>query len=127
MSFNDHESIGNSVRINWDEVNIYIRTGYTDMRKQINGLAILAQRELKLNPLSGDLFMFCGRTRRLLKILYWERNGFCLWMKRLEEDRFPWPLTEGEVRRISRREMKMLLSGIDFFHAHQEKKYEYFS
>lgn len=111
--------------INWNEVAIYIRTGYTDMRKQINSLSILVQRELKMNPLNGDLFMFCGRTRKHLKILYWDRNGFCLWTKKISEDKYPWPVTEGEVRTISRKEMKMLLSGIDFFHAHQEKKYNF--
>jgi transposase len=113
------------MRIKWDEVSIFVRTGYTDMRKQINSLAILVQRELNLNPLSGNLFVFCGRTRRLLKVLYWERNGFCLWTKRLEEDKYPWPLNEGEVKQINKRQMKMLLVGIDFFHAHQEKKYTY--
>jgi len=111
--------------INWNEVNIYIRTGYTDMGKQINSLSILVQRELKMNPLSGDLFIFCGRTRRHLKVLYWDRNGFCLWIKKLHQDKYPWPLTEGDVKKINRREMKMLLSGIDFFHAHQEKKYNF--
>jgi len=111
--------------INWNEVNIYIRTGYTDMRKQINSLSILVQRELKMNPLNGDLFIFCGRTRRHLKVLYWDRNGFCLWTKKLSEDKYPWPLTEGEVKKINRGEMKMLLSGIDFFHAHQKKNYNF--
>jgi len=109
------------------DIKIFLRTGYTDMRKQINSLSILVQRELKLNPLSGNLFMFCGRTRRLLKVLYWERNGFCLWTKRLEQDKYPWPRTEGEVRQINSRELEMLLSGIDFFHAHQEKKYKFFT
>ncbi|MBN1696995.1 MAG: IS66 family insertion sequence element accessory protein TnpB, partial [Spirochaetales bacterium] len=77
------------------------------------------------DPLSGNLFVFCGRTRRLLKVLYWERNGFCLWTKRLEQDKYPWPLTGEDVKRIDRRQMKMLLTGIDFFHAHREKKYKY--
>jgi transposase len=103
------------MRINWEEVSIFIRSGYTDMRKQINSLAILVQRELNLNPLSGSLFVFCGRTRCLLKVLYWERNGFCLWTKRLEVDKYPWSLNAGEVRQINRRQMSMLLSGIDFF------------
>jgi transposase len=111
--------------IDWQAVNIFIRTGYTDMRKQINSLSILVQRELKLNPVKGDLFIFCGRKRNIIKILYWERNGFCLWTKRLEQDKYPWPLSEGEVRQINRGELRMLLSGIDFFHAHQEKKYKY--
>ena len=113
------------MRINWSEVSIYLRTGYTDMRKQINGLSILVQRDLNHNPLSGHLFVFCGRTRRILKVLYWERNGFCLWSKRLTTDKYPWPRAEGEVRQIQENEMRMLLTGIDFFSAHQERKYDF--
>jgi transposase len=113
------------MRINWSEVSIYLRTGYTDMRKQINGLSILVQRDLGHNPLTGNLFVFCGRTRRILKVLYWERNGFCLWQKRLAQDKYPWPRTAGEVRQIQDDEMRMLLAGIDFFSAHQEKKYDF--
>jgi len=113
------------MHINWEQVSIFLRTGYTDMRKQINGLTVLVQRDLGHNPFDGDLFVFCGRTRRILKVLYWERNGFCLWTKRLEADKYPWPRREGEVRRIGKDEMRMLLSGIDFFCAHQEKKYDF--
>jgi transposase len=113
------------MRINWEEVKIFLRTGFTDMRKQINGLSVLVQRDLRLNPLGGDLFVFCGRTRKILKVLYWERNGFCLWIKRLEADKYPWPRTETDVRQIGSDEMRMLLSGIDFFHAHQERKYDF--
>jgi transposase len=115
------------MRIDWDKVSIFLRTGYTDMRKQSNSLSVLVQRELGHNPLSGDLFVFCGRTRRILKVLYWERNGFCLWCKRLAADKYPWPRTEGEVRRIGEEQMRMLLSGIDFFQAHQERKYDFIS
>jgi transposase len=112
------------MRIDWDKVNIYIRTGYTDMRKQINTLAILVRQDCGKDPLDGSLYIFCGSGRRTLKALYWEKNGFCLWMKRLNEDKFPWPLKESSVRQITSEEMKMILSGIDFFCAHQEKKYE---
>jgi transposase len=99
---------------------MYVRTGFTDMRKQINGLAIMIQDEMKLDPVSGHLFIFCGKTRRRLKILYWDRNGFCLWLKRLERDTFPWPRTEGEVRTLDRERLAMLLSGIDFWNAHEK-------
>jgi transposase len=111
------------MRIRWEEVTIYLRTGYTDMRKQIGSLAVLVQQDMKMNPLSGSLFVFCGRTRRLLKVLYWDSNGFCLWMKRLERDRFPWPAHPGEVRQATRKQLFMVLAGIDFFSAHEEIKY----
>jgi transposase len=113
------------MKIRWDDVTIYLRSGYTDMRKQSVSLAILVQEELEMNPLSGNLFLFCGKGRSHLKILYWDKNGFCLWSKRLAQDKFPWPLNASEVREITRREMKMLLSGIDFFKAHNEKKFEF--
>ena len=100
-------------------VAIYVRPGVTDMRKQINGLALIVTESMGEDPLSGALFLFCNRWRRILKCLYWDRNGFCLWQKRLERDRFPWPHSEQAARAISSEELKMLLSGIDFWGAHQ--------
>lgn len=105
-------------------IQIFIRPGKTDMRKQINGLSILAEEEMLLNPGSGSLFLFCSRDRKLLKCIYWDKNGFCLWQKRLEKDRFPWPETIEQAREISLDQLKMLLSGIDFWKAHQEIKYQ---
>lgn len=108
------------MNINWSEVEIFIRPGPTDMRKQIQSLAVFVAEEMKGQPLSGNLFIFCGKDRRRLKVLYWDRNGFCMWQKLLEKDRFPWPRDEGEARKISREELMMLLDGIDFFHAHKK-------
>lgn len=104
-------------------VDIYIQPGRTDMRKQINGLAVLVQERMKKNPLSGSLFLFCGRDRRIIKALYWDKTGFCLWQKRLEAEKFPWPVTPEEARKITYPELRMLLSGIDFFRAHKEQKF----
>ncbi len=84
-----------------EKLNIYVKPGHTDMRKQINGLAVIVEKDLAKDPFSGALFMFCNKQRKLLKILYWDKNGFCLWLKRLEKDRFPWPKTEGEALEIS--------------------------
>jgi len=98
---------------------IYLRPGVTDMRKSINGLCGIVQTCLKRNPLDGDLFLFCNRGKYILKILYWQRNGFCLWQKRLERHRFPWP-NAGEERTLNKQELEWLLSGVDFFHAHEE-------
>ncbi len=82
-------------------------------------LSVYVAENLQGDPLSGDLYLFCSRDRRLMKALYWDRNGFCLWQKRLEKDRFPWPQDREEVLGISRDELDMLLSGIDFFNAHK--------
>jgi transposase len=113
------------MRINWEKVSIYVRTGVSDMRKQINTLAALVQQECGMNPMNGSLYVFCGTNRRRLKVLYWDRNGFCLWTKRLSDDRFPWPLKESEIRTITHEELVMLLDGIDFFNAYQEKNYDF--
>jgi transposase len=102
---------------------IYIRPGITDMRKAINGLAIEVQEEMSLDPLDGALFLFCNKKRKILKALYWDNTGFCLWQKRLEKHRFPWPDTEEKARGISFDELSMLLKGIDFWKAHDTLKY----
>jgi len=91
---------------------VFIATGVTDMRKSINGLSILVEEELELNPLSGYMFAFCNRKRDIVKILYWDHNGFCLWHKRLEKDRFQWPKTAGDVCKIHTRELTWLLDGL---------------
>ena len=112
------------IGIDWAQVAIYVRPGITDLRKQASGLSLLAAEQMQLDPLSGNLFLFCNGERRILKALYWDRNGFCLWQKRLERDRFPWPESEEAARRISSETLSMLLSGIDFFHAHQRLSYQ---
>lgn len=108
---------------NFGGVEIYIRPGITDMRKAINGLAIIASEQMEKDPLSGALFLFCNRYRRIMKALYWDKNGFCLWQKKLEKHRFPWPQTEEAARKVSSGELQMLLEGIDFWNVHQELSY----
>ena len=108
------------MRIDWSKIKIFLRPGITDMRKQINGLSIITEADMKLNPLSGNLFLFCNRKRQILKCLYWDQNGFCLWQKRLECDKFPWPDNEETACELSESELNMLLSGIDFFHKHKK-------
>jgi transposase len=104
---------------------VYIATGVTDMRKSINGLSILIADQLDLDPLSGHLFAFCNRKRDIIKILYWDRNGFCLWHKRLEKDRFQWPETMEGVLNIRGHELTWLLDGLtlDQRDAHRQLSY----
>jgi transposase len=107
------------------DLRVFLATGATDMRKSIDTLAILVADRLALDPLSGHLFGFCNRRRDTIKILYWDRNGFCLWHKRLERDRFRWPETESEVRRIGCRELRWLLDGLSLGQAaHGELCYQ---
>lgn len=89
------------------------------MRKAINGLAALAQEAMARNPLEGGLFVFCNARRTVLKILYWDRNGFCLWMKRLEAQRFPWPQRDVDCISIEQAQLADLLRGIDFWNMHE--------
>jgi transposase len=107
-----------------ERIKIYVKPGPTDMRKQINSLAIVASEEMELDVFSGSLFIFCNRARKILKALYWDRTGFAMWQKRLERDRFPWPESEQKAQQIGVEELKMLLEGIDFWHAHQEVQFD---
>jgi len=102
---------------------IFIRPGMTDMRKAINGLSMLVQEEIGHNPFNGNYYAFCSRNRRLIKILYWDTNGFCLWHKRLEEDKFPWPRDAASVKELSMEQLSWLLHGLDFRNAYSGKKY----
>ena len=73
---------------------IYLYSAPVDMRKSIDGLALLVEQELEISPFQSALFVFCNRQRDKVKILYRERNGFVLWYKRLEKHRFKWPSAE---------------------------------
>ena len=99
-----------------DDVEVYLCRDIVDMRKSINGLSILVEQTLGLDPFAAQLFVFCNRKRDKVKILYWERSGFVLWYKRLEKHRFPWP-DEGSdaVVSMTGRELNWLLDGIDLF------------
>ena len=106
-------------------VKVYLVLGVTDMRKSVNGLSILVSEYIGLDPLSGHLFVFCNRRKYILKILYFERNGFCLWYKKLEKELFKWPKTETEVVEIGTRELRWILDGLDLNQpkAFSEEKY----
>ena len=73
---------------------VWLATGHTDMRKGFDGLAMLVQDHLRRDPFSGQAFVFRGRQGRLIKILWWDGQGYCLFAKRLEKGRFLWPATE---------------------------------
>jgi len=108
-----------------NETRVFIRPGKTDFRKSINGLSVLVQEHMQSDPFDGNLYVFCNRTKTMLKILYWDRNGFCLWHKRLEEDKFHWPRTPEEVHEITRDEYYWLMQGLDFYNAHKNRRYRH--
>jgi transposase len=98
---------------------VFIRPGHTDLRKGVNGLTVLIEQQMGGEPLSGNVYVFCNGDRKSLKAVWWDRNGFWLSQKRLEQETFPWPKTEEEAREISVEELSMLLRGIDFFLFHR--------
>lgn len=106
---------------------VFLAAGSTDMRKSINGLSILVEQAMDLDPFAGDLFVFCNRRRNMLKILYWDNNGFALWHKRLEKHRFRWPTTTGQIVSLSSKELEWLLAGLDYSHAHEHLSYRFAS
>jgi len=92
---------------------VFIVLGATDMRKAINGLSIMVADHLEMDAFSGSLFVFCNSGRTIIKILYWDRNGFCLWQKRLEKHRFAWPESREDVLEMDSRKLRWLLDGLD--------------
>ena len=101
-------------------VRIFLRPGYTDLRKAVNGLSVMVQEEMKQDPFCGSVYLFSNREHKLLKAIYWDKTGFWLSQKRLEKNKFPWPQDEDEARELTAEELQMLLRGIDFFKAHSE-------
>ena len=93
-------------------VPVYIVTGYTDMRKSIDGLAIIIQAQLRLDPFSKALFLFCGRSCDRIKGLLWEGDGFLLLYKRLDNGRFQWPRSEMEALLLTPQQTRWLLEGL---------------
>ena len=93
---------------------IWIAAGVTDLRRGFTGLSALVQTKLEQNPLSGQVFIFRGRRGDLVKLIWFDGDGLCLFAKRLERGRFVWPqATEGRVS-LSRAQLSMLLEGIDW-------------
>ncbi len=91
---------------------VYLHRDAVDGRKNINGLALLVEQELGLDPFAPALFVFGNRRRDRIKILLWDRTGFWLMIKRLESDRFKWP-KDAPVVTLSVEQLHWLLSGID--------------
>lgn len=95
-------------------VKVWLATGYTDMRRGFPSLALQVQEILKHDPLSGHLFCFRGRRSDVIKIIWHDGLGACLFTRRLERGRFIWPSVEGGAVIISTAQLSYLLSGIDW-------------
>ena len=95
---------------------VFIHRDYVDMRKSINGLSQIVELASMGNLMEPHLFVFSGKTRATIKILYFDRSGFCIWQKRLEQDKFPWPKKSLDVVvSITPEQLSWLLDGYDIF------------
>jgi len=95
---------------------VFLCRAPVDFRKSIGGLSVLVEQELELSPFASALYVFINRQRDKIKVLYWHRNGFCLWMKRLETDKFAWPKDgDSATQTVSLQEFEWLLEGFDLW------------
>jgi transposase len=95
---------------------VWLAAGVTDMRKGLDGLAMLVQTTLERDPFGGHVFVFRGRRGDLIKVLWWSGDGLNLYTKRLERGRFVWPRTDQGTAALTPAQLSMLLEGIDWRH-----------
>lgn len=107
------------------QVRVWLYARPTDMRCQFDGLAARARNALGEDPTCGDLFVFINRRRTYMKVLYFDRGGYCLWSKRLEQGQFHYPPNRGEKIALDVTELKLLLEGIDAAKTRRYKRYEH--
>lgn len=91
---------------------VYLAVGRTDLRRGIDGLAVIVQEQFEMDPFTETLFLFCGRRKDRIKGLLWEGSGFLLLYKRLESGTFQWPKTGEEVLQITPQQYRWLMEGL---------------
>ena len=109
---------------------VYLHREFVDFRKAVNGLCVIVEQQMQLNPFDANLYVFCNRSRDKLKILHWDKTGFVLWYKRLEQDKFKWPVAESDsIIELNEQRFHWLLSGLPVIHPkpHQALFYEVLS
>lgn len=105
---------------------IYLHRDPVDMRKWIGGLSIIVEKNMKLDPFSKYLFVFCNKKKNRLKILYWDETGFAIWFKALDAEKFKWPTKlDDAVVSLTSQELQWLLRGIDLTKITPHKKLNY--
>ena len=107
------------------QVRIWLCTLPTDMRKSYNGLNALVKNALRGNPLSGELFVFVNRRQNQMKVLYFDRSGYCIWSKKLEQGQFVVRGAPGGKRQLNWTQLKLLLEGIEIKKSRQYKRYSH--
>ena len=118
-----------------EDLTINVCLDPVDFRMGINGLSVLIEASLKYDPFSCNLFCFTNKRRNQIKVLYWERSGFCLWLKRLEEERFKWPThmrpaadvkaERSPVAKLTQEQLTWLLDGLDLKQLKPHRELEY--
>jgi transposase len=104
-------------------IKVYLCTVPCDMRRAFDGLAMMAEHVIGCNPFSGHLLVFCNRRSDRLKILYWDRDGWAIWYKRLEEGTYQFPFAATGRQEIAAWELAVLLEGIDLKKGGRRKRY----
>ena len=102
---------------------VFLAAGDTDLRKSFDTLAGVVRGALKLDPLSGHLFVFTNGRRNRLKILFWDRSGFCVYYKRLEQGSFRLPKIEGGSAQLDAADLALILEGIELAGARRQKRF----
>jgi transposase len=105
-------------------VRVFVYTGPTDMRRSFDRLAQMVQEFLHENPFSGHLFVFVNRRGDRMKVLFWDRSGFCLFYKRLEEGVFHLPACSGMSIEIDVPRLTLILEGLDISKVRRQKRYD---
>jgi transposase len=100
---------------------VFLYRNFVDFRKSINGLVVIVEQQMALSPLTGSVFVFCNKSRDKIKVLYWDKTGFALWYKRLEKDRFKWPVKlNSESLNLTQQQLHWLFDVLE----HQALSYE---
>jgi transposase len=109
-------------------VRIFLAVEATDMRKGFDSLAYLVESTMALDPVSGHLFVFRSRRGDRIKVLWWDRDGYCLWYKRLEKGsfRFPAAAAAGATKgvEVKAADLMMILDGVDLGSVRRQRRYE---
>jgi transposase len=105
-------------------IQVFLCTVPCDMRRSFDGLSMMAEHIVRANPLSGHLFVYCNKRTDRLKILYWDRDGWAIWYKRLEAGTFQYPFSESGRKEIAAWELGVLMEGIDMKAGKRRKRYQ---
>lgn len=104
-------------------VRIFLSTEPTDIRRSFDGLALLVEEVIGQDPFSGYLFVFRNRLGDRVKVLFWDRSGFCLWYKRLEKGVFHFPVATGRSIEVEAADLSLILEGIDLSGAKRRERF----